>query len=60
MDGLNKTISMSGQGLTNKIGNQAVGEFAKNSLNVIAEQGLSKGCFDGFKWNFKWWGESSR
>lgn len=40
---LKKTTSMPGQGLTNKIGNQVVGEFAKNSLNVIAEQGFQKG-----------------
>ncbi|MDD3003107.1 MAG: hypothetical protein PHS06_04555 [Candidatus Shapirobacteria bacterium] len=40
---LNKTMSGAGQKLVTKIGNQAVGEFAKNSLGVIAEQGFQKG-----------------
>lgn len=40
---LNKTISGTGQKLVSKIGNQAVGEFAKNSLGIIAEQGFQKG-----------------
>ena len=40
---LNKTMFGTGQKLVSKIGNQAVGEFAKNSLGVIAEQGFQKG-----------------
>lgn len=40
---LNKTMSGAGQKIISKIGNQAVGEFAKNSLGVIAEQGFQKG-----------------
>ena len=40
---LNKTMAGTSQKLINKIGNQAVGTFAKNSLSVIAEQGFQKG-----------------
>lgn len=40
---LNKTVTNAGQKLAGKIGNQAVSEFAKNSLNVIAKQGFQEG-----------------
>ncbi|MFA6184566.1 MAG: NlpC/P60 family protein [Candidatus Shapirobacteria bacterium] len=40
---LNKTMFGTKQKLISKIGNQAISEFAKNSLGVIAEQGFQKG-----------------
>ncbi len=39
----NKTILKIGQNFVDKIGNQAIGEFAKNSLNVLAKEGFQKG-----------------
>lgn len=40
---LNKTVTEAGLKYAGKIGNQAVQEFAKNSLNVVAKEGFQKG-----------------
>ncbi|MFA7676110.1 MAG: hypothetical protein WCY28_01740, partial [Candidatus Shapirobacteria bacterium] len=40
---LNKTVTEAGVKIVSKIGNQAVQEFATNSLNVLAKEGFQKG-----------------
>ena len=40
---LNKTVAKAGQKFVNKIGNQAIQDFAKNGLEKIASEGFEKG-----------------
>jgi len=40
---LNKTVTDAGMKMMNKIGSQAVQEFASNSLGVLAKEGFQKG-----------------
>lgn len=40
---LNRTISGAGERLAGKIGNQAIGDFVKNSLGTFAQQGFKQG-----------------
>ncbi len=40
---LNKTVTDAGLKFAGKIGNQAIREFATNSLNVLAKEGFQKG-----------------